>query len=568
MLLGATLALSVTPVTAEYNHQEAIAAPYQYKPAPAPAAGATGTDYYFPGKDIGALEEGSIPNSCFFKAWYAGSYMAHSDKVIQGSGNNPDSWVGYWPAKFKLPVGSTLILKGRYPNARYQSVDTYAGPIPVDAIASFQIEPDEGSTNPMKVGSDRTVDNREWTLKMVPGLKPAKPAKNTLYLQPENVKDPKDLIAELRYRVYFPDRGRDVLGDVPLPWLHELQLADGTVVKGEENICAKVNMNLSMGAMTETSFDTRIWKNLVKLAPNPARAPAQDTPNWERMFTIPYSILGQFLLPDGKAKRAEIPLPKPTKGGGGGLTGTQANSYVFTYLSHETPEREVAVTKLKVANTPKTFMGGKTTEVSGGPIQAQYWSFCSNVDLAGLPIDGKDRSVPSGTRQSTCHNDETVVLNKDRFTRIVVTPADKRPKNATNACGWSWMAAGEPDLLGRPITTLVLRPGLNGEEGFTQNSSNILKPGTEAEVMGDYMPKTEYMSVEDFEALGCNKDGFEQQDGHPDLPSVLWGTNQNLKPHLSPYVIPTGQPVPETFKDILMFLKNAAADSAKESMGQ
>ena len=38
---------------------------------------------------------------------------------------------------------------------------------------------------------------------------------------------------------------------------------------------------------------------------------------------------------------------------------------------------------------------------------------------------------------------------------------------------------------------------------YKQFAGNILTPDTEEEVMGDYYPRGEYMSVEEFEALGC-----------------------------------------------------------------
>ena len=528
------------------------------KPGPADKAlletssRAAGTDYYFPGVDIDALEQADIPQNCFWKAWYSGNYFAYSKTVPIGSGNNPETWVTYSPAKFKLPAGATLTIKGDYPHARYFGIDTYSGPIPVDAISGFRIEPDPGATNPFRLGADRSASSRSYTLKLVEQVKPGKPAPNTLYLRPAQATSLAGYSPELRLRTYFPDRGQDVLGGVAYPRLDSLALADGRVITGEDNICRSINLNTTLGDLSETAIPLRILNTLISIAPNPARAPAQETPLWERFFNISYSLFGLFLLPGGEEMRAQIPVPKPDGGGGGSLAGTVANAYVATYLSHETPEREIAVTRVRVANTPRTFDNPQVLEAPE-PLQAQYWSICSNVDVAGNGLTAE--GFPTGVRQGMCHNDETVVLNKDRYTRIVHSQPQNRPKNASNECGWSWLNSGPGDQLGRPVVQLIVRPGLAGEEGFVENSTNVKYPGTEAEIMGDYLPVTEYMSRAEFEALGCDQQGYAQPAGRPDLPAPVWGTQQTIKPAYPVIQLPENVELPKSVFGMLKLLR-------------
>lgn len=269
---------------------------------------------------------------------------------------------------------------------------------------------------------------------------------------------------------------------------------------------------------------------------------------------LQYHLLyfGLFILPGGEEIRATLPVPRPDGGGGGSLAGTVANAYVGTYLSHETPDREIAVTRVKVSNTPGTFDDpGRLTAPE--PLQAQYWSICTNVDIAG---DGlTPEGFPTGVRQGMCHNDETVVLNKDRYTRIVHSQPGNRPRNATNECGWSWLNSGPGDHWGRPVTQVLLRPGLSGEPGFVENSTNVKYPGTESQVMGDYLPVTEYMSRAEFEALGCDNDGYVQPAGRPDLPAPVWGTEQTIKPAFPVIQLPPDTVVPKTFSGILQLLQ-------------
>jgi hypothetical protein len=154
-----------------------------------------------------------------------------------------------------------------------------------------------------------------------------------------------------------------------------------------------------------------------------------------------------------------------------------------------------------------------------------------------------------------CHNDETVVLNRARQTRIVHSQVASRPNNATNECGWSWLNSGPGDALGRPVVQVILRPGLAGEKSFLENSVNVKIPGTEAEVMGDYLPVTEYMSRAEFEAMGCNPEGFAQPAGRPDLPAPVWGTEQTIKPAYPVIGLPDDVEVPANVFGILKLIK-------------
>ncbi|MEH6578966.1 MAG: hypothetical protein V7731_18035 [Amphritea sp.] len=511
----------------------------------------TGTDYYFPGVKIDELKGKDLPQNCFFRAWYAGNEFAYSKTVPLGSGNNPDTWVSYLPAKFKLPAGATLVIKGQYAHNRYMGIDTYAGAFPIAATDGVNIEPDPGSTNTYRPGADREAKDRDWTLRIVDQVRPDNPEANTLY-----VKSPNPNLSiykqstELRFRSYFPDRGQDVLGGVELPRLHRLEFANGTTLNDEEDICQRINLNNTEGELTETALPKEAWNAMVAQAPNPARAPAQETPLWERYFNAPYSLFGIFLLPGGEETRARIPA-KGAAGGGGSMAGTVANAYVATYLSHETAEREVAVSYIKLPNTPKTYDAEKRLE-SNGPLQAQYWSICTNVDPVGYGLT--EDGFPTGVRQGMCHNDQTVVINEERYTRIVHSMPDKRPSNATNACGWSWLSSGQVDNLGRPVTQVLMRPNLSPEADFAQSSSNVIKPGTEAEVMGPYLPVTKYMSVAEFETLGCDNNGFAQPAGRPDLPAPIWGTEQTIKPVYQRSQLEPGSEVPTKFFGILKLL--------------
>ena len=121
--------------------------------------------------------------------------------------------------------------------------------------------------------------------------------------------------------------------------------------------------------------------------------------------------------------------------------------------------------------------------------------------------------------------------------------------------GLRFQAVEIEKLVGRPVVQVILRPGLAGEKSFVENSVNVKIPGTEAEVMGDYLPVTEYMSRAEFEAMGCNPEGFAQPAGRPDLPAPVWGTEQTIKPAYPVIGLPDDVEVPANVFGILKLIK-------------
>lgn len=91
--------------------------------------------------------------NCF---WYIGP--------IGGAGGvnsvYPDTNTQYVNAYFRRPKGSRLLLRGKYPRARYFSLITYdIKGESLDGVADYQIRPDEGSKNPFVFGASRAVSD-------------------------------------------------------------------------------------------------------------------------------------------------------------------------------------------------------------------------------------------------------------------------------------------------------------------------------------------------------------------------------------------------------------------------
>ena len=150
--------------------------------------------------------------------------------------NFPEESATYWMSRFTLPEGSRLVLRGRYPHARYISLNSYSDAAPTDTLSDVAIEADPGSTNPFVRGSRRDLRKRSWQVTVLDEAAPAAREPNTLYARPAAT----DLGAaiEVFYRVYEPDRGFNrFLGGAALPRA-ELHLAGGDVLAGEEACAA------------------------------------------------------------------------------------------------------------------------------------------------------------------------------------------------------------------------------------------------------------------------------------------------------------------------------------------
>src|SRR4051794_34256004 len=95
----------------------------------------------------------------------------------------PDDSAQYYSGAYQLAPGTHIRIHGRFPHARYMSFNVYdAAQRPLDGVADVNITPAPGSSNPFRFGAIRDVEtNRDYTVFIDTGPKPAKPAPNTIY---------------------------------------------------------------------------------------------------------------------------------------------------------------------------------------------------------------------------------------------------------------------------------------------------------------------------------------------------------------------------------------------------
>lgn len=401
-----------------------------------------------------------------------------------------DSNAVYQCASYDLPDGAYLEMKGEFPRSRYFSVTLY-GSEGGDALLDNEILPDEGSVNPLVYGENRKAKNRSYTLNLLGGSAPDDRPPNTLYhAGPANA----FLGNFICTRIYVPDQGLEPFGGTQLPEM-TLIMEDGERLQGEQ-MCEAVDANNSgFGAPPQAiGFDIDQYLALRegrRINPGlpydrPPTHPAKNPPEFKAFFTADHQQC-VFFTPE---EDCGDPINNPD---GVGL-GNPLGRYVESYLDQGFGR--VLVLRGKLPTTPETWSGDRV--VPDIDYDLRYFSLCPQESLATW-------------RVGDCLFDEelAVSVDQDGFYTAVFSRPSFRPRNATSECGFAWAptppagdGAGDVNLWNMWIRFAIPSPN------FPEAAQNVVFPGTEEDIMGDYYPRGEYMSVEEFEEIGCSRNPF------------------------------------------------------------
>ena len=391
--------------------------------------------------------------------------------------NFPEESATYWLARFSIPEGARLELRGRYPHARYMSVNAYSDGAPTDALSDIAIEPRPGSTNPFVAGERRDLRRRSWAVTVADEPVPADPSartQNTLYAEPGGAAP-----IELAYRVYEPDPGLGLTGGTPLPRA-VLILGDGSVVRGE-SACGQIN-----DPNREITVDTvpaELWRS-ARSSPgcDPDTNPAYDPIRWERFFNVNYASLAVVTDCTAEGRERRLAMGAESQGG---FYSNRDSAYIFAHLAREFGP--VVVLQGRLPRFPRTYT--EPARMPGGKLR--FWSLCS----------GESRVT---VRTPDCLADRQVLRRSGRNYTIVVSKRGERPANARARCDVAWLDWGERgDGAGDPDYALLIMRNMLVSPGFDRAVQRVPQPGQEAEVMGPHFPRSEYATVEEFEARGC-----------------------------------------------------------------
>lgn len=385
----------------------------------------------------------------------------------------PGTEIAYWGAKFRTPPGAVLRLRGRYPHARYSSLNAYesGGGVPTGSISDRQIRPDRGSVNPSLPRRDRRAKKRSWTVRVIGRSAPARPARNTLYAAPST-----DAYQDILYRVYVPDRGRNLSGGTGVP-RPELVLADGSVLRGRA-LCRALNSNHNY---VSNPLPRPIYDSLVNWpGQDPLTNPARPRFSFIKFFNIGLSMARYKSDAEFLAAWRENPVEQGT------LYANNDARYMTGAVSFRFGE--LLVIRGSMPTTPRTWHGNRRTRAG----QMVEWDMCTVESLAT-------------TKTHRCLFDEQVPLRgrQRRYTIVVSKPAD-RPWNARPRCGIAWLPADpDGDGAGRLDSALLLTRNVIPRPRFRHSIERVTTPFNAARVMGRFYPRGHYTSRAAFQRLGC-----------------------------------------------------------------
>lgn len=384
----------------------------------------------------------------------------------------PDSGAVYWNASVVMPAGSTIVFKGRFAHARYQSLNAYnvATHGPVDGLNDVSTRPDPGSTNPYLPGARRDAVRRSYTVTMRDEVVPAGPrAPNTLYAAVPG----QDRVL-LALRVYVPDsfRRAELTGGVGLP-AFSLHLADGTVQTGA-TACATLQATQGPPPLTTLPADAyAALRSPPGVAPT---FPSAPSPVFRAFYNTADSINCGFkgICP---AHPARI----------GGQYSNIDNTYMSAFVNSGFPAGPVLVLRGRLPTTPRTGTGVRRM----GRGQLRYWSICQNESLVT-------------TKGAGCLYDVQVPVDRHRTYTIVSSLAGDRPRNATARCGVGYLPwPKNGDGAGHPDDGFLLVRNMLPAPSFAHAVQRTVTPGDEAAVLGPYLPRGSYTTKSAFERRGC-----------------------------------------------------------------
>ena len=438
-------------------------------------------------------------STCF---WNYGAFGVNDFNIAY-----PDAGATYWAAGFRRPPGSKLTLSGRFPHSRYMAIQSYdilgRG---VDGLADYQINPVPRSVNPFRAGANRTARKRTFKVDVINAKNPGFPLeafdgeakRNSIYVTPsvgpmtETVGSETYDLNLLMFRVYVPDKGRNLTGGVGLPE-PRLTLADGTVLKGQALCDAVDSESKSIGYTRVPSPDALLISTDTYRAmryPNELLQPVnvfggltsvpREVPDWfpavpQGEWRAQYDRRYLLQLWTGDDAPGAVANP-PVRGAAGGFFPNIHNAYVRTAINRQFGK--VAVFRGKLPSSPRTLKGNRKM----GRGQVRYTSFCMN-------------EAPQSTRVTDCAFDEQIPTTRKGYYTIVVSRAADRPATAKYSCGKAWIRwsdTGDGDL--DPDFGWFQIRNMLPSRSFKHAIQLTTSPGDEAEVVGPYLPKLRYFA--------------------------------------------------------------------------
>lgn len=418
----------------------------------------------------------------------------------------PDKSSSYFVSNICLPVGSSLIIKGSYPYARYLSF-TVANQLGGGQLGNGKflrgdmIIPDDGSLNPFWTSNSRDVTNRNFTIYLLHGTSPPIPAPNTLYAGHSETIDNNNRI-HFSIRIYLVDRGYDGTG---------CALLNGTLAPGIKNALPVVSLQLANGSIVEgptllkilraqkhgdpPGYELTQWFKNIASSPDKINAPCLPQVIAQVFWNTDYSVTGAF-----EAMHPETRVLNHPPSNDGGFANNPDTKYLLLPFSFGFGN--ILVIQGRMPSHPNTRQG--QTQLPENP-QVQYFS----ISTGAGPASGEGYDT-------IC--DEQIPIDDKGFYTIVVCWEWMRPSKARYENGIAWLnpGAGEGHYVGARIWTgIVYIRYQNPSPDWKESPANIPMPSIQNPIpqdpfiMGPYYPVGKYISTaQEFDDI------WDKEPGH------------------------------------------------------
>jgi hypothetical protein len=341
----------------------------------------------------------------------------------------PDAAAEYFGQLIVAPAGSRIVLSGRFPDARYVSIQVYTPSGVGASLPDYRISPQPGSVNPWQ---QRAAPGGRFTVTIGPD--PAPGQANTLPLPAGTTSQHPGYLV---YRVYLP--AGDAPSDVPVPVLTVEQGGASRTLPACPSHDAPVRFPAASGSATPAAGATTPPRQLEFFKPQ------QSTFNNE------------------------------------GLANADT-SYLLAYVIRPPAADVVVVT----AKAPAFAPGSHPSPWPARGEDVRYWSMCIGVLTGLVPIVAN--KLPGGGTDYGCRADEATRLNAAGYYTFVIGSESQRAAigrvPGVTFLPFSSAQASRLYLLALR-NVLVSTSFAHSPQGITQASD----PASAAAGMGPYYPR-------------------------------------------------------------------------------
>jgi len=360
--------------------------------------------------------------------------------IDTNNGGLVDSAAAYWLDTFQVQSGLSIVLTGRFPDARYASISVYSSATSLfttngvgSDLTDYQIAPDAGSINPWRQSGPA---GGKYTITLSSDPSPGQA--NTLPLAPTGTPDGSK--GYLQYRVYLP-----AAGDFS-------KLAPPTVTLLHGGHSTKLQNCANPGLPS---------------ASPPAAATTSPKPT---ATGSPAATAGKLQFYRPKAQTTTVGFPNVD------------SAYLITAVVAPGPSSVVVIQgKAPVAST-----GDHPSPWPAAMTDMRYWSMCVYQAAGLLPL--VVNHLPDGTTDVGCRYDEQTRLDTaGRYTYVIGTESQRAAIEQIPGVTFLPFSSDQPTGL-----YVLLMRNMLVSSAFAlpiQQVPQDASPASAASVLGAYYPK-------------------------------------------------------------------------------